>query len=129
VEGGEAPEAVAGSGDARPESAVQDKDERGGTARVIKTEQYVPSLPAASTPGSRARSPSPGPQEASKPAQLAGKCCVDQRAAAVTTSQMVFISVIWSMVDLNVLYRCVAIPGTPSEVLFSLVAHRSWTIA
>ena len=31
------------------------------------------------------------------PAQLAGKCCVDQRAAAVTTSQMVFISVICSI--------------------------------
>ena len=36
--------------------------------RVIKTGQYVPSPPSESTPGSRARSPSPGPQEASKDA-------------------------------------------------------------
>ena len=36
MEGGEAPEAVAG--DARPESAVQDKDERGGTAHGAAVE-------------------------------------------------------------------------------------------
>ena len=36
--------------------------------RVIKTGQYVPSPPSESTPGSRARSPSPGSQEASKDA-------------------------------------------------------------